>query len=474
MLLNRKRELHYLDTRHANRRAELVVLYGRRRVGKTSLVYHWVQGKPHLFFFATRDDSATLLQRFSLQIEEAAGRTPDSTFSYPNWESALRALTEAARQISETRQDRLVIVIDEFPRIVAAYPPIASYLQMVWDMELQHTNIFLILTGSLLSVMDQQILAHDAPLYLRYTWPYKLKPLTVADLSAFFPAYDANALIETYGILGGIPYNLISVDPERDLLTNVRNTILEPTGSLFNEVPLQLHLDMRGMDVPLYMRILRAIAQGAHTPSAIGQSAGLEGKNMNHYLQVLQELELVTARQPLERSPTTQKRWARYHLQDPFLRFWQRYVGPRQAELEIGHAQEALWHQIRLDMSQIVAPIWEQIAQWHLLDHADRGNLPTVSECGTWWNAKAQIDAVGVDRTNKVVIFGEARWRHEAFSQKDLDRLIERGFQWLLGTDSHWDVHHVIYARNVAPGVEDLAKQERTIHLFMPKDVVKT
>ena len=120
MLINRTRELGYLDTRYAGRRSEIVVLYGRRRVGKTSLLHHWVENKPHLFFFATEDDSATLLRRFSQLIQQAAGQNVDPAFSYPDWGSALRALIPLASN------GRFVVVIDEFPRLVAAYPPITS------------------------------------------------------------------------------------------------------------------------------------------------------------------------------------------------------------------------------------------------------------------------------------------------------------------------------------------------------------
>lgn len=297
MLINRTRELGYLDARYTGRRAEIVVLYGRRRVGKTSLLHHWVQAKPHLFFFATEDDSATLLRRFSQLIQQAAGQVVEPGFCYPDWESALRALIPLASA------GRFVVVIDEFPRLVAAYPPITSYLQMVWDMALQHTQIFLILTGSLLSVMRRELLAADSPLYLRHTWPFELKPLTVSDLPAFFPTYSADALIETYAIFGGLPYYLISVDPTVDLLTNIRRAVLSPTGSLLNEIPLQLHLELQGMDVRLYMRVLQAIAKGAHTRQAIGQAAGFQDKNLSHYLHTLQELGLVLGRTPLERNP---------------------------------------------------------------------------------------------------------------------------------------------------------------------------
>lgn len=465
MLRNRERELGYLDTRYASRRAELVVLYGRRRVGKTTLAYYWAQEKPHIFFFATRDDSATLLRRFSQLIGQASGRSPDPAFTFPDWETALRTLGTLARE------HRFVVVIDEFPRLVAAHPPIASYLQMVWDMELQHSQIFLILTGSLLSVMRQQVLDPDAPLYLRHTWPFELKPLSVADLPAFFPAYSPDALVETYAVLGGMPYYLISVDPDLNLLTNVRQAILEPTGSLFNEIPLQLHLEMRGMDVPLYMRILQAIALGAHTRAEITQAAALHDKNVSHYLLTLQEMGLITSQQPLERSKA-RRRWARYHLEDPFLRFWQRFVGPRQAELEIGHGQEALWHEIRHQLPHVVAPVWERIARWHLLHASGQDGLPPVAEVGSWWSGQAQIDVVGLDRHSRSVVLGEARWRQEPVTPRDLERLVARGQHWLRGSDAHWDLHYAIYARNLAAGLRALGDGERTVHLFTPPEVV--
>lgn len=465
MLRNRERELGYLDTRYASRRAEMVVLYGRRRVGKTALAYHWVQDKPHLFFFATQDDAATLLRRFSHLIRQTAGESPEPAFTYPDWETALRALVPLAGE------RRFVVVVDEFPRLVAAYPPITSYLQMVWDLELQHTQVFLILTGSLLSVMRQQVLDPEAPLYLRHTWPFELKPLTVADLPAFFPSYAPDEVVETYAVLGGMPYYLISVDPTVDLLTNIRRAILEPTGPLFNEIPLQLHLEMRGMDIPLYRRILRAIAEGAHTRAEIMQAAALDGKNLSHYLLTLQETGLVSVEQPLERS-RGQQRWARYHLQDPFLRFWHRFVAPRQAELEIGHGQEATWHEIRLQMPHVVAPIWEQVARWHLLRSARQGGLPPISEAGSWWSAQAQIDVVGVDRHSRLVVFGDARWRQEPFTPRDLERLMERGQRWLRGSDVRWDVHYAVYVRNPAPTLRTLAEQERNVHVFTPAEVV--
>ena len=194
MFLNRTRELGYLSERYAAGRAEIVVLYGRRRVGKSALLFEWSEGKPCIFFFARRADKATLLGEFSRAIRtfstnspsapEGPSGTPDD-FTYPSWGAAFSVLAELATE------RRLVIILDEFPYLVEADPELPTLLQREWDLHLQHTQIFLVLSGSIQSVIQQQVLDPTAPLYRRHTWPFELKPLTLADLPAFFPRYTA-------------------------------------------------------------------------------------------------------------------------------------------------------------------------------------------------------------------------------------------------------------------------------------------
>ena len=277
MFLNRTRELGYLSERYAAGRAEIVVLYGRRRVGKSALLFEWSEGKPCIFFFARRADKATLLGEFSRAIRtfstnspgapEGPSGTPDD-FTYPSWGAAFSALAELAAE------RRLIVVLDEFPYLVEADPELPTLLQREWDLRLQHTQIFLVLSGSIQSVIQQQVLDPTAPLYRRHTWPFELKPLTLADLPAFFPRYTAEQLVETFAVLGGMPYYLVSVDPQVGLLTNIKRHILAPQGSLFAEVRLQLHEELRG-DIEDSLAILRAIAGGAHRRADIARLAGL-------------------------------------------------------------------------------------------------------------------------------------------------------------------------------------------------------
>jgi AAA+ ATPase superfamily predicted ATPase len=465
MFLNRTRELGYLSDRYAAGRAEIVVLYGRRRVGKSALLFEWSEGKPCIFFFARRADKATLLGEFSRAIHAfSTGAPAPDNFSYPSWGAAFSTVAELAA----TR--RVVVILDEFPYLVEADPEIPTLLQREWDLRLQHTQLFLVLSGSIQSVIRQQVLDPTAPLYRRHTWPFELKPLTLANLPAFFPGYTAEQLVETFAVLGGMPYYLVSVDAQVGLLTNIKRHILAPQGSLFAEVRLQLHEELRG-DIEESLAILRAIAAGAHRRADIARLAGLPVRTSDHRLTTLVELGILEHRKAVERIRNTD-RWGAYHLRDPFFRFWHQWVLPNEDYLAIGRRQEEVTDQVRQALPRIVAPIWEEIARHHVLvASADRVIPFQFEEIGSWWSGDAQIDVVGVNRMERRVLFGEAKWTREPMTEGVLERLIDRGNRWL-GGDSGWDVHYALFAREFGQ-VRESAGQEPGFYFFTPADILK-
>jgi hypothetical protein len=461
MLLNRQRELTYLTTRYSRPHAELAVLYGRRRVGKTTLVYEWCQDKPHLYFFAARLPGPMLLAEFSQQLAHAL-QQPERTFA--DWNSVFLALAELARA------QRFVVVIDEYPYLADSVPGLSTMLQRAWDTTLQHTQLFLCLTGSTYGVMRREILDGQAPLYRRHTWAYELLPLQASDYPAFFPGYDAEQIIETFAILGGMPRNLVTVSSQARLLQNIAQEILSPAGSLFNEVRLVLHEELKGQ-VDVFSRVLEAIARGAHSRKDVAAATNMTLAAVQHYLDDLQTAGVVEHRLPLTRLPD-QGRQGTYHIQDPFLRFWHRWVAPHRALLEINQRQTETLTEIRNDLPYIVAPIWEKVAQYHLLTASSQGRSPlAVQEVGSWWTQGAQVDVVGVNRTERRVVFGEARWRSTPVTAKDLDALTEKSLVWLRGDSSRWDVHYAFFARSFGQ-VEITARSESQVHFFTPADVV--
>jgi len=466
MFLNRIQELGYLDDRYRAGRAEIVVIYGRRRVGKTALLFEWSEDKPCVFFFARRANKATLLAEFSQEIRAfATGDLPPTDFSYPSWAAAFQQIAALAAD------RRVVVVLDEFPYLVEADPELPTLIQREWDMRLQHTRVFLVLTGSLQSVMHQQILAPDAPLYRRHTWPFELKPLTLADLPAFFPRYTPDQLVETYAVLGGMPYYLISVEADTSLMTNIRRHILAPQGSLFAEVRLQLHAELRG-NIEGHLAILRAVAGGAHRRAAIARTVGLPARSADHLLATLVELGILEHRLPVGRIRKTD-RWGTYHLRDPFFRFWHRWGLPNEEYLTIGRRQEEVADQIRQALPRIVAPVWEEVARRHLLVASADGIIPIrFEEIGSWWSAKAQIDVVGINRAERRVCFGEAKWTRAPVTEGDLDALIDKSIHWL-GGDTGWEVHYTLFARDFGR-VREQAAADPGIHFFTPADILST
>lgn len=457
MFLNRKRELGFLDNRFARPGAEFIVMYGRRRVGKTSLIYEWSQGKPAIYFFAARLPSTVLLQEFSQQVANALGQ-PDRTFV--DWSSVFLALAELARE------QRFVIVIDEYPYLADSVPGLSTILQRAWDTTLQQTQIFFCVTGSNHSVMRRELLDGQAPLYRRHTWAYELHPLQPSDYRAFFPTYTAEQIIETFAILGGMPRNLVTIQRQSPLLRNVTNEILNPSGSLFNEVPLLLHEELKG-EVDVYSRVLAAIASGAHNRQEIAAVNQTTLSATQHYLGELLAIGILGHRRPLNRLQD-QKQQGTYHILDPFLRFWHRWVAPHRRLLEINQRQNETLTEIRNQLPLIVAPIWETIARQHLLVASGQGQLPfSVQEVGSWWTRNTQVDVIGVNRQTRQVVFGEVRWRSTAVTQKDVDTLIEKSLLWLHGDTARWEVHFAFFAKAFA---EEYSGDE-SVCCFLPQDV---
>lgn len=460
MFLNRTRELAYLDRRYARTGAEFVVLYGRRRVGKSSLIYEWSKDKPALYFFAARLPDPVLLGEFSQQLTQALG-APERTFS--DWSSAFAALGELAHD------QRFIVVIDEYPYLADSVVGLSTLLQRAWDTVLQQSKIFLCLTGSAHSVMRREILDGQAPLYRRHTWTYELLPMQPSDLQHFFPTYTAEQLIESYAVLGGMPRNVTTVNATAPLLRNVANEILDPAGSLFNEVPLLLHEELKG-EVDMYSRVLAAIAGGAHTRQEVAAVLQVTLAAAQHYLDELQTIDVIEHRLPLTRVQS-EKRQGTYHILDPFLRFWHRWVAPSHRLLEINQRKQETLQEIRLNLAYIVAPVWEAIARHHLLVASGQDQIPfAVQEIGSWWTRGAQIDVVGVNRQTKQVLFGEVRWQATNITTKDLEILVGKGMKWLQGDTSHWDVHYAFFAKSIGEVAADTVDPEQ-LHCFRPEDI---
>lgn len=407
MFIDRINEISQLNRLYSSNQAEFYVLYGRRRVGKTELLREFCKDKPHVFFIATLASDAEQLATFSQQIYGFSHSVVPVSFSFPSWEAAFQALTDLP---SEARP-RPIVILDEFTYLINGNQAIPSILQKVWDEQLKATSIMLILCGSYIGMMETEVLGHRSPLYGRRTAGILLRPMDLPAAAQFFPEYSPSDQFLAWAILGGMPYYLLSFSSQKGIFANISEQILNArSGSLYSEPRLQLMEELR--EPRNYFSILRAIAQGRTRLNEIVQTSGVgEATAVNRYLDILQQLRIITRTVPVTEFQPEKSKKGIYQIDDHFLRFWFRYVHPNLASLDLGLEEAILNQRIRPDLDHFVARTFEEAAQEYIAGLARIGQLPFLPEAvGRWWDRESEIDVLAISRLEKAALIGECKW----------------------------------------------------------------
>jgi AAA+ ATPase superfamily predicted ATPase len=399
VFVNRVAELALLENHYNSGRAELFVLYGRRRVGKTELLAHFCEGKRHIFFVADQVPEQTLRANLSKAVNEVLFGLGQVSAVYNTWDDLLITLAHQAQD------ERLVVVLDEFPYLAAAHPPLASILQRVWDQSLRDSQIMLVLNGSYIGMMEETVLGYKAPLYGRRTAQYLLEPLEFLDAQRFFPSYSPEDRLRTYAVFGGTPAYLQTIQPEQPLEANILEGILERGSMLYDEVRFVLQQELR--EPRNYFAVLQAIASGNTRQNEIKQAAGVD--NIAPYLDTLQQLHLVERVVPVTETQPHKSRRGLYRLKDNFLRFWFRFVLPHRSQLERGAKEMVLESVVRPELDHFAAPIFEQACQQFFWRAGLDGKLPfTPQQIGGWWQANQEVDIVLLGEEQLMLV--ECKW----------------------------------------------------------------
>jgi uncharacterized protein len=402
MFVNRVNELDLLEKRFASPKAEMFVLYGRRRVGKTELLVRFCEGKRSVFFVSDLGAEVSLRSALSSAVNATLFGLDQMSAVYASWEDLFQALGQAAQT------ERLVVVLDEFPYLVGAYPPIASILQRLWDQTLKDSQIMLILCGSYIGMMEETVLGYQAPLYGRRTGQYLLEPLQFQDARPFFANYSLDDQVRTYAIYGGTPAYLQTLQVNASLAQNIQEGILTRGSFLYDEVRFILQQELR--EPRNYFAILQAIAAGKTRLNEIKQATGIEGATA--YLDTLQQLHLIERRVPVTETQPHKSRRGIYRLQDQFLRFWFRHVHPNRSQLERGGAQIILNNQVLPQLDLFTGLAFEEICRQSLWQLGMSGEISmTPLNIGSWWNANEEIDLVVLGETDVILI--ECKWTNK-------------------------------------------------------------
>ena len=438
----RQSELQTLDELWASEKEEFLILYGRRRVGKTALLAEWIRrtGNRALYWVASPTSVSVQLRSFSHAVynfENPGGTSPEE-FTYATWEQALQQVAQLAKN------KRIALFIDEFTYLLEVNPGIAGILQIFWDQVFKKTNIFLCLSGSHLGMMKRELLSYQAPLYGRASAQVHLRPFFFGATGSFFPKYSAVDRVALYSVFGGVPAYWERVDPTKSISQNIRLHLLT-TNNLLQSEPRLLLQDFIS-DPHNYIAILGAIANGAHVIKEIAEVSGLQNVHVPKYLGVLTETGFVERRVPV--TDTGPSRTGRYHITDPYLRFYFRFLADRQDQLALG-AQDIALAEINRHMIDFIGKYtWEEICREWVLRAGTLGVLPMMPDhVGSAWNSKAQVDVVGINTMEKTLILGECKWTLSENERNVMAELVEEKAAKIIPAPGKWKVFFLGFSR---------------------------
>ncbi|RLI19314.1 ATP-binding protein [Candidatus Bathyarchaeota archaeon] len=415
--VDRETELSFLKRRWQSGKAELIIIYGRRGIGKTEIIKKFLEDKEGYYFYVTAEDINTLLEGFLWVLGK-----PYSLMKIDRLEDFYLLLSEIAKD------KRIVIVFDEFQRLIDAYKGALSVLQKIWDEKLKHTNIFLILVGSAVSVFERIGKSYESPIYGRRTGMMEIKELDYWASRLFFKNYSEYDRIFAYAILGGTPLYLSKFDADKPIEENIEEKILMKGSDLYEEPEILLLQETR--DPSTYMSILKTIAMGKTRFSEIADASGLEREKLPKYLNVLMNrLKLVERIQPIE-----EKGRSIYRITSNFIYFWFKYVLPNKSLLELGKTQIVL-EQILAERDLYISHIFEDIVKQFLmrLNGSVLDGIPIeFHRIGKWWKGEKEIDLVAINEKQKIVYFVECKWSKNPLKKREFYDLITKAeeFRW--------------------------------------------
>ncbi len=438
MFVGRERELAKLNAMYKSNQFEFAVLYGRRRVGKTTLIREFMKDKPGIYYISVEGAKKENLYGLSRAFL-SQGEMKQTTAEFRDYEALLEYIDSLARS-----GERMIIAIDEYPYLAAAYPAISSMLQSHIDSCWKDSNLFLILCGSPMSFMEEQVLGYKSPLYGRRTAQFKIHPFTFFEARRMLENFTQEQQAVLYGVTGGIPEYLSRINGKLSMDENIIQLFFEESGRLFEE---PVNLMKQELKEPMtYHSIIAAIASGASKMNEIATKTGLETSGCSNQIASLIALGIVCRETPVTEPSTSRK--TLYRLSDSMYLFWYRFVRPNSSSIIRGVGRQIYEMIVLPQLSDFMGEVFEEICQQYLYLPQIYSTLPfMLGETGHWWgnNPKAkrqeEIDIMSV--TDKSALFGECKWRKEKVDMEMVHTLIERGELF-----TYQEKHYYIFSKS--------------------------
>ena len=462
MFIGRQKELSELNKRYSSESFEFVVLYGRRRVGKTALINEFIKDKKCIYFMGVESNARQNLVNFSHSILSLTNEVEtESTFT------SFQAALEHVFRLSQ--KERIILAIDEYPYVARSTKSLASTIQMLIDKYKDTSKLMLILCGSSMSYMEDHVLAYKAPLYGRRTGQIKLHPFEFDEAFLYLEGFTQEEKAFLYGVMGGTPQYLLQINRKLSVEENIKNTFLNSSSFIFEEPTNLLKQEVR--EPAIYTAIITAIADGASRMSEISGRVGESTTLCTSYIKNLISLGILEKETPYGESSA---RKTIYKISDNMFRFWYRFI-PANNSLIARGADDIVYKKIEPYFSDYMGHIFEDICTQFLWKRRLNGESPVdFNSLGRWWGndpterKQTEIDIMG-EQDRDTALFAECKWTNEKVDQNVLDTLIKRSNLF-----NYTNKHLCLFSKSgFTKGCKDRAEEIGNVELIEYKDMVE-
>lgn len=467
LFVDREEELEALNNAYKSKGAKLVVVYGRRRIGKTELIREFIKGKTAAYYIATKESESEQLQKISRSIGLALNNDNLVKFGVTGWDMLFDNIKNCG----------IIIAIDEFPYLASVNKALPSIFQAGWDQYLSKSNVTLILSGSSTSMMQDEVLNYSAPLYGRSASIIKLNPIPFYEIKELMhEKMSFEDKLYSYFIFGGVAaYYKIARSQN---LEGIIKKIIGET-SIFLEEPSILLSEETRKD-STYINILKLIANGVNKPNEISTKLGVFQSNLNRYLSLLENTGIIKKEYPVNVNPSRKSKGGLYQINDPYTFFWASTLEKYKEliELKSPDLHEALANNIKTTIAQ---KRFEDFAKEFITLLSTRKKIFPITKIGRWWGSnrekskdktQEEIDVIALNENTKDILFAECKWSNHKTGVETLKNL-QRKAQYVEWHDNQRKEHYALFSKTgFDEKLTETAGKEKTL-LFNLKEIEK-